>query len=359
MNAAVIDLHSLTTIWAPDLSDECQTFLQRKFPLFLRPGAEAPTEPDIVVSHLKSPATASIAELYTQALYGFCIFDYAGEVAVGVMHRGIPDVLVVPSDPIKVLCRPRSRVTTRLYGLLLFAIQLCLRRKNAFLAHGSVVARDGRGLLISGHQGTRKTQILLTFLHHGWDCLSDDKFILHQGRFYLFESHVYVNDHHFPKFPWLEPAVRRPLWQRVTGPLRSGLRSFTHHYLPGRMPSGLLRRLDPACQCEVAELAPGRAACMEAKPSHAFVLLNHRGLQAEKISHQVAVSHLTNINRLLFRDLASMEQMLRLYADIDCDPFALVLARNFPDIPCHRVTQSGRTSLKQVYEAILTCCEAP
>lgn len=358
MTSAFIDLHSLITLRAPDVIEECNAFLKRRFPLFVGEDPDEAGKSDIVLLPLADYSSVSLTERYSQALHGFGIFDVGGKAAVGFTYKGTVDVLVVPTDPVKVLYRPRKDISRQLDGPLLFAMQLCLRRKDALMAHGSVVIKDERALLIAGHQGTRKTQLTLTFLNHGWDYLSDDKFLLHRGEAYLLESYLYLKDHHL-EIPSLTGPLADQRPRRATGQTRAWLRSLAFQYLPGRIPWSLLRRLDPARQCDVAELAPGAAVHMTGRLSHGFMLLNGRDLEVEPIAHKELVAHLAAINRLLFRDALSMEAMLGLYTPIATDSVDEVLPRNLVDMPAHRVSIADNTPLNSVYERLLMCCEAP
>jgi len=198
MKSALIDFHSLATIWAPQLTDGVRAFLWRQFPLFFRQEIpDPPPHPDIILQPMGDLPLITDTNTRISALYGFSIFDYRGEFAVGLLHKRLPDILITLSDPLKIIYRPRPGNQGRLYGVLLFGIQLCLKRKNALLSHGAVVEKNGQTLLIAGHRGSGKTQLLLTLLRRGWNYLSDDKFILHRGTAYLFESRIYINDHLF------------------------------------------------------------------------------------------------------------------------------------------------------------------
>ena len=164
MRSALINFHSLVTVWAPQLTDEFQTFLSERFPPFYRQQvSEPPVNPDIIIEPMKELPLVTDASSHIYAIFGFSVFDFRGEVAVGVMHRGQPDVLLVFSNPFKIFYRPRARNRGRLYGMLLLGLSLCLRSKNALLVHGAVVERDGQTLLFSGHRGSGKTPIACEF----------------------------------------------------------------------------------------------------------------------------------------------------------------------------------------------------
>lgn len=359
MNGMLINLHSLLTIWAPEPTDGERRFLQQRFPLFAQNAAAAPDAPDILLEPLRAPSSAPLGAQHAYALYGCCVIDHRGETGVGTLHQGLPDILLIPSTPLRLLYRPRPGITRPLYGLLLFAMQLCLRRKDALIVHGAVVSRGAQTLVISGHRGTRKTQLLLTFLRHGWDYLSDDKFILHQGKAWLFEPYLYLGDHLYPQVPWLRQASPRSRLQRGAARARGRLRGLAYRHLPKRLLSPAARLLDPARRCAIEDLSPSTALCMQGIPSHGFVLLQDRRFAIEPISREKGVASLSRIDQLLFMASEPMEQLLHLYTGAEARPLDEIIERNLPDIPFARLRLSEDTALEDIHREILTCCEAP
>lgn len=359
MKSALIDFHSLVTIWAPQLTDGVRAFIWRQFPLFFRQEVpEPPPHPDIILQPMGDLPPITDTNRRISALYGFSIFDYHGEFAVGLLHKRLPDILIMLSDPLKIIYRPRAGNQGRLYGVLLFGIQLCLKRKSALLAHGAVVEKNGQTLLIAGHRGSGKTQLLLTLLRRGWNYLSDDKFILHRGTAYLFESRIYINDHLFSCLPWLRTIVPATRLQQSATLLRRTLRPLAYGILQRRSPFRLERLLDPAVQYDVETLLSSCSLRVQAVPAHGFLLFHGRHFSIEEISRNSAITRLSSIEHLLFADTDTMEKMLSLYTGVDCEPLQNLVGLNLPDIPFYKVVIPEMPDLEGACQEILKCCEA-
>jgi len=358
MKPVHINFHSLVSVWAPRLTDVFRADLELQFRHFIQEtGPEPPPHPDIVMTPMSDlpPATEDSSRLF--ALYGVSVLDYHGEVAVGLLHRGLPDVLVVSSDPLKIVYRPRAGNQSRLYWALLFGIQLSLRRKGALLVHGAVVEREGQTLWLAGHRGSRKTQMLLTLVRQGWNYLSDDKFILHNGMLYLFESRIRINDHLFSCLPWIRRMVPRTLLQQSATPLRNLVRPLAYRWLPKRPTLGLEKTLNPTVHQEIEVLMPSCRIRTQAEPTRSFLLFHGNTLSVREIPRQLAVTTLSSINRMLFSSMASMESMLVLYAGVDNEPLQNLFDRNLPDMPFHKVVVPEKSIPESVCQEILKCCE--
>ncbi len=83
-------------------------------------------------------------------------------------YQDTPDIVFVPSKPLTIYYTPRKSVFGRLYVLLLFAIRLALRRKNALLFHGAATVRDSLCVILTGLPRSGKSQLFLQMLHGDW-----------------------------------------------------------------------------------------------------------------------------------------------------------------------------------------------
>ena len=356
MKSAFIDFHSLVTVWAPQLNEGVRALLQRQFPHFFQEHTlSAPSKPDIILKPMGNPPPVTDANLRMSALFGFSVFFYRETTVVGYMHRGLPDILITLSDPLTIIYRPRAGIGGRLYGLLLFGIQLCLRKKDALLAHGAVVEKDGRSLVLSGHRGSGKTQLLLSLLNRGWNYLSDDKFILHKGTAYLFESHIYINDHLYACLPWLQSMVSRSPLQRGATVLRQKLRPMAYRILKSRSPWGIERILDPAVQYDIQTLFPSCSTRVKAMPGIGFLLFQGRDFSMNEVSRQPVVEGFSNIVNLLFADMGSLERLLALYSGSECESLKRQVSLALPDIPYYKILLPEKPNLEEVCQEMLSC----
>jgi len=359
MKPLLIDLHSLVRVWAPQSSESVHTFLARQFPLFVSDQrAEAAASPDILLRPMGDAPAVTERKLHSSALFGFSLFPDAKGTAVGWLRRGSPDLLLLPGDPMTILYRPRPGIEGRLYGLLLLAIQLCLRAKQALLLHAAVLEKGGQSILLSGHRGSGKSQLLLTFLRQGWNYLSDDKCILHSGSACLFESHIYLNDHLRAGLPWLQTLHPSSPLQRGARMLRQRLRPLAYRLLPRRAPQRLERLLDPAQATDLRSLFPVCEMRTRVPLNYVFLLFQGKKFSVDGISREAAVDGLEDILALLFSDFDSMVSMLNLYAGRRWESPGSLIERNLPQIPCYRVQLPEEYDPDEVCQEISRCCAA-
>ena len=260
-----------------------------------------------------------------------------GEGWVIFFHRGEPDIMLRMDDAIEIRYRPRPRQAGKLYRLALFVLQLALVRRAAMLIHGAVVVRSGQGLLLTGPEDTKKTTLLLAFLRDGWEFLSDDLFLLHDGRAHLFATEIPLREHHFAALPWLQERL-----PEAAGFRRRARRNRRVQAWGRRLPSycfPLVSRFcpDPSLVVPVERLFPDVACVAEASLSGMLLLALGESLRATPLAPEEAMARLDRMQRLLFPDLMVLEQLLVIYGHMTPVDYAGILTANLAGLPSCRL----------------------
>ncbi len=248
-------------------------------------------------------------------------------------HRGEPDIFLRLGETIEVGYRPRPRQAGKLYKLLLFVLQLALARCEAMLIHGAVVVRQEQALLLTGPEDTKKTTLLLAFLRDGWDFLSDDLFLLHDGRAHLFATEIPLREHHFAALPWLQKRLPEAASFR-----RRARRNRRLQVWGRRLPSycfPLVSRFcpDPSLVVPVERLFPDRARVAAAPLSGMLLLALGETLRAAPLDPAAAVARIGHMQRLLFTDFLVLEELLVIYGHMVPVPYERILAANLAALP--------------------------
>jgi hypothetical protein len=257
----------------------------------------------------------------------------SGDGWVVFFHRGEPDIFLRLGETIEVGYRPRPRQTGKLYKLLLFVLQLALARCDAMLIHGAVVVRQEQALLLTGPEDTKKTTLLLAFLRDGWDFLSDDLFLLHDGIAQLFATEIPLREHHFAALPWLQERLPEAANFRRRARRNRRLQAWGR-----RLPSycfPLVSRFcpDPSLVVPVERLFPDAARIAEAPLSGMLLLALGETLGAAPLAPAAAVARLDHMQRLLFPDFMVLEQLLVIYGHMDPVPYGRILEANLAALP--------------------------
>lgn len=257
----------------------------------------------------------------------------SGDGWVIFFHRGEPDIFLRLGETIEVGYRPRPRQAGKLYKLLLFVLQMALARCGGMLIHGAVVVRQEQALLLTGPEDTKKTTLLLAFLRDGWDFLSDDLFLLHDGIAHLFVTEIPLREHHFAALPWLQERLPEAAAFRRRARRNRRLQAFGR-----RLPSycfPLLSRFcpDPSLVVPVERLFPEAARVATAPLSGMLLLALGETLQAAPLAPAAAVARIGHMQQLLFTDFLALEQLLVIYGHMDPVPYGPILEANLAALP--------------------------
>jgi hypothetical protein len=353
MSSLLLDFHSIISVWAPDLPQSVQRPFRRHFQPFLSEPHAPPAVVDVTVEPMaKRPQSGTVHRRFN-ALLGYAICFYQGEPAVALLRHGQPDIMVQLADTIRVYYRPRRGIEHRLYGVVLLAIYLAARLKGRLVLHGAVVEREGRGLLIAGHRGSGKTPLLLTFLQHGWNYVTDDKFLLDGNQACSLEPLVAISDHHYQVIPWLERQLPGSAGERLFSQLAGPVRSLVTNWAPRRLQPPLQRRLAPVRLTPVQTLVPGCKLSPGVTLNSGFILLCGERMKILPESPETAAAQLQSIYDLMHLEASAMEQLLLLYPGRTLPPVHEVISQFVADVPFAALTLPAVIDPEEAYNAMM------
>ncbi|NWH04706.1 hypothetical protein [Desulfobacter latus] len=231
-------------------------------------------------------------------------------------YRGVPDVVLdftAPDVPVHISFRRRKGIARRVYGLLLFGIIQALKMNHDLLCHGAVLQKDQKGILIAGHRGIGKTMILLSLLKAGWGYIGDDKFILSDGKAYLFQDFIVLRDHHFSALPWL--TGRDPDFARFAkkAKLQKYLQYQILKWLPQKILPSLDRFLNPAMRVTPDRICKQAVTLSETTISTGIVLGQGDRFEAKEISRKAFIQKFDLLQQMAIREYNDLEKMIYYY----------------------------------------------
>ncbi|MBF0311236.1 MAG: hypothetical protein HQL56_17100 [Magnetococcales bacterium] len=274
------------------------------------------------------------------------------EEPLRLFYRNQLDLLVYfGPEEFRVLCAPRPGIGGKLLDLLQFLLQLLLARRKSLIGHGSVVAKEGRCLLITGLEDTKKTLLMLEFLRHGWDFLADDKFILHEGEILFYRQVIPLRLHHFTFLPWLNERLKADAFLRRARSHRAMQRlgrSLPKPLMP------LVERLfpDPSLDLPMERLFPKTRLLQRARPTELILLVHGAAFGPTPIDQSAVFRELGIINELLFDAFLPLERHLVYYGYIPAIPYREILESQLAAVKPHRFTLPLRGEFAPQAQAI-------
>ena len=351
-----LDIHSLIKVWAPDMPHEISRYLNNHLGLFSAEPCGNRKEVDILLLQLQEFPTLTSSAYQLNSLYGFWLTEYQNQQAVVFNYRGEPDIIVIFSDTIKIFYNKRLKVSSKLYGILLFCFNLVLQKKNGLLFHGAAAKDENNCILLTGHRGAKKTIFLLAMLRNGWDYLSDDKFILHDTNAYLFQTFIPILNHHFDSLPWLAEIIQNNEKFRRKAKLRKIVRNSAQRDLPSYLFPSIERFLyDPSLIIEVNKLFPTCKLIPSAKPSVVIVLSIGPQFKFESTSKNEIIDEMLAIQMLAFHKFSSLAYLFPLYNKSYKYDLKNILDRNLIDPKFLKLTIPDDYSFDRVHNDIKQC----
>lgn len=350
-----LNLHDLMTVRADRLSKGIHEFLVRQLGLFKAPDPGGNHVPDIRICPMEPPADVCPADRHMSILFGFWMTSLNGSPAVVYPHRGKPDLMVVFSDVIIIHYRKRPGIELRLYSNLLFCIRFVLHRKKAVFCHGAVVTKGKDALMICGHRGSNKTLLTLSLLNKGWQYLSDDKFILHNGRALMVQSFLSLKGHHTFLLPWIKdvsPGCRS--FAKKAGQKRR-LMAFAFRYTPKQFLSAADRLFNPSMKLDPAEIT-GEKPTRKSVSISACVLLTHGAqIKTTPISPAEFSERFSAIQSLLFSEFTPLETMLSYYSPRMKQETKPIVEENISGIRFYSISMPGGHDLQRLCQEVYQC----
>lgn len=315
--------------------------------------------PDIqLIPMTRAPEPDTFA-VHMNHVYGFCQMTFEGKPAVCFLRRAKPELCVYFSSPdtLEMAFHPDTKSADLVWAVLLFACHLTAQLKNMVLCHGSVVVKEGRAIVFSGHHGVGKTPVLLHFLKKGWSYLSDDKFFLCRSRVYLMQTHIAVNQYHFQLLPWLSRYVAPKTRLVLPLALQPVLSRLAARIWPEGVPVRVYCRLHPGTRIDL-ETDPFHTGIVPRAAPMLWVMLQNTGTpDVQLLDPKTGLDRLALIQQMFFSFRSDLENGLLFYSGRTRLPVRDLLAQNLPEnLGFALVSAPESTHLDRFYEHILDAC---
>ncbi|MEH0019277.1 MAG: hypothetical protein V6Z89_06470 [Desulfobacter sp.] len=355
MTALVLKCHDVLTVSAPGLPGRLKQTLDVRLGHFSSAGPDSAQDPaDIVLGPMADPPALPSFARHMNHMFGFAMVAYQGRPTVCLLRNGQPEfcIFFLSHTRLAIHYRLARGTENRFYGVLLFAVSLAMKLKGQLLAHGSVVVREGRAVVISGHQGIGKTPLLLSLLRRGWQCLGDDKFFITPGKVWMAEPHVAVSQYHFDGMPWLAGFLPG----RPASPLPKALARHLDRWAGMAWPSGLpvkiYRLLHPGMKIDLRNKPFSGRLAHQAVPVHWVILRRGADFSVFTPDREDGLESLARVQSLFFSHRMALEKTLCLYNSVSVPSVKEILAQNIPE-PCFSlVAFSGEGDMDQLCDLV-------
>lgn len=357
-----LNIHSLITVSSFPMPDEVSSYTREKLSLFLTDAPITEQEADIVISQLEADHPFTWTNYHVNLEYGFSITECEGETVIIFAHRAKPDVIVILSDPIKILYKDGKGISDRLFDVLMFCFQLVLSQKKGMFFHGAVAEKQGRCVILTGPFGTKKSMLLLTMLRDNWNFISDDKFVLHGGNAYMLYHDIMMRAYYTEFMPWLEgimPGMKR---FKKDEAFRERVRIFVTRHLPASLLPVLSKLYDPYATVNINadELFPASRAKRSARISSVVLLSDGPVLEIRDATKTGILKDLVAVQRLISYEeskFSSLKERLFLQDKRFGCPADDIIDSNFEGQTFFRFTLPVNCNLDLAYQELKRCLE--
>ena len=312
-NSLFFNLHSLVRIKAGELVSEAEKLLLRHFRLFLDKNGLQGNKADILISQLRHKNIPFLQRQNTRAPSTFRVNKHGGDFFIVFGNIRKPDILIRLSETIELFYTPKQGCGWRIFDCLVLCIQLALQKKNGMLFHGSVMNKTDKTILLMGPGGIGKSILVLNMLKEGWNYLSEDKFILLNGKAHIFRDYIPLTDYHFDIFPWLyamKSLDKKALRQAV---FRKRFKKLAENYLPVQILQHLKYLYNPPVFTDVADICPDCKIIQTAEPSTALILLPGDEFSVAEVRKEEIIGKIKTIQWSAFPMLEDVLRHLSLY----------------------------------------------
>jgi hypothetical protein len=295
------DFHGILSLVA-EATEPLQRAMEREFSAFPAHVWDGHKSPDIVLKPVRPGRfSADLFESRKNIERSFVAVDGNSRLIVH-LFQNVPDIVLELGHPITLHYFPERARPARIISVLDTAFQLALGRKNGLLLKGGVVCQGSRCLVLTGPSGAGKTSILVELLARGWDYLSDNTPILHDGKLHLFRERVVFNLYHAERDPQLFPQELPGVRSLRFKGMRKLLRGIAASRLPYSVASSqkLKRVFDPYIRSHPNEIAPGSRIVQSAVPTHWVVLTPGKEYSLVRIAGTDLVDRLAGIQALAY-----------------------------------------------------------
>jgi len=308
-----INMHSFLRILAPRIPEDVGKYFKDELNCSLHQPESKIEETDILIDEIQSPLNLSVNDKHMRSIFGFWITEYKGETSVVLDYHGTPDIIIQFSKPLKIYYRNRSGLKKRLYAILNFCIRHMLAMKKCLLCHGAVIEYKGKGLLIAGHRGTGKTQLLLTLLRQGFNCLSDDKFILQNGYAYSMQNFVKFKNYHINTLSSINAPLPKQLKGRMLNSLRDKTRSIIINHVPRAFIPSANKIFNPTYTLPFNAFSPKSKSLDSIQLNKTMFLVNGNSFKIDEIEKNDFIKSWSLDYKMVNDNIANLKEMITLY----------------------------------------------
>ncbi|BBD09249.1 hypothetical protein [Desulfovibrio ferrophilus] len=353
MSVTRYDLLGLAAVDSHDAPEVVAHELEARLGRFAVPaGGERVAEIDL--APLPAEGMPGLAPDHLQSQRGFTLTTVEGHSVAVLPYRAQADIVLLPGDPLRIRYAPRPGVAGKLSALLQYALQCVLLRRDSAMFHGAALVRDGRGLVLTGLQGARKTLVMLNLLRQGWDFLADDRFLLQAGRAHMFHDSIPLMPHHFAALPWLEgqgEAARN--FARRAGRMR-GIARWCERHIPSYLTPRLAKFHNAPLMVRPDDLFPDCKAVAEAPVSDVVMLVG--GITGcKELDLPEAVEPLSIILDVEFQNYLRMALELKVRGVELCPPTVPVLERGLTGARVVELGVPEAASVDETVQEVLRC----
>ena len=350
-----LNIHGLVRVWAPDLSEEVYNGLKEMVGHFFVEEKLDLKTMDLLILPLASAKLKETLENILPSPYGMSFVEHHGDIGIVLNYRGQPDLILMVGNEITIYYSPRKRNLRRIYGLMLFSINLVLHKKMGLLYHGAAVVKDDFSLLFTGLRGSKKTQLVMTMLEKGWDYLSDDKILIHNGHMYMFQDIIPIADHHLEALPWLydllpEKAKRKksPIKRKVRKHIAAfSRRFFSKHFLP------IMEKIyDPHNVLKLQEIFPSCNIVESAIPSKVVLLSLGDKISCTPIASHDVLDEIDAVQSLTFFSMGPLEQLVFFCNKTFSPSVGEIVKKNLGNSQFYRLTIPGLSEINDAYQVL-------
>jgi hypothetical protein len=306
------DIHSLVRIKATGLIDEVILSLKKHINMFLVEVDNKNEYVDIELSQLAAylrydliPFEKNIAE--------FWIKEHKAETFIIFGYRGTVDIAICLSNPIRLYYTPRSGCAGKLYGCLLFCIQIVLHKKQGLMFKGAALTSGSTNVILAGLSGSGKTTLILQMLKEGWDFLSNDFFILFNQKARLLRRDICVNQYHCLIYPWLAKGktINRKLTRWVW--FRKRIQSFAKKNIPSYALPRMQKIYNPILCMDVKDFFPDCNIIHLAEPTICIVLKYGSDFEFINVNKSEIIQDMSTIQSSTSFEFETIGRLLRFY----------------------------------------------
>ena len=296
--------------------------------------ADAVASPDVRLLPMPRRPMLDVVCAVSGSRHRWGCAGYGDRKGVMLLHREKPDVGLFPGECIEVVYSPRRKALRHIHGQLLFAIHAALRRRHGLLFHGSCLADGDRTVVITGRRISCKTLLGLILLHRGWQYLADDQFLLSAGRAYPVESEIGLRDFHVQHLPWLRELLPPKVRRRKSPAIRALRRIAARAGVAIPFKTLAVRwqqKLDRVYPVRIEDVFPEVEKLGPRRPDVYVHLRPSRRPGFRALARTDMVAKLAAVQRMLFEEMAPIEELLTTVCDFRMPSLDDTLSENLED----------------------------